>query len=124
MEAKVKHVKHVQTTSGTAIGMTRYAGFGIVRDKDGKPRIDDPASLHPLQIGMLTAGERQVLGLWDGVFGRDADGWKRLRAHGPDQYLADEPIRALSELVIDNKVYRVQPRPDLKTGQTITVRRT
>lgn len=37
--------------------------FGIVRDSQGKPRIDDPSTLHPVQKQMLTAEERAELGI-------------------------------------------------------------
>lgn len=37
--------------------------YGIVRGPDGKPKVDDPATLHPVQIGMLTPDERAELGI-------------------------------------------------------------
>lgn len=37
--------------------------YGIVRDKNGKPKVDDPSTLHPAQIAMLTKEEREELGL-------------------------------------------------------------
>ena len=124
MKAKVTHVPHIETKPGKAIGTTRYSGYALVRDKDGNPRIDDPSQLHPIQINMLTSAEKQLLGMWDGIYGRDADGWKRLRQYGPEQYVADDPIRALAELVLEDRVYRVEPRVDLSVGQSVTVRRT
>lgn len=37
--------------------------YALVRDKDGNPKIDDPSSLHPSQIAMLTPQERSAFGL-------------------------------------------------------------
>ena len=37
--------------------------YGIVRDSEGRPRIDDPSSLHPVQKQMLTQDERNVFGI-------------------------------------------------------------
>jgi len=37
--------------------------YGLVRDKNGRPKVDDPKSLHPEQIKMLTPEERVELGL-------------------------------------------------------------
>lgn len=37
--------------------------FALVRDKDGRPKIDDPSTLHPSQIAMLTPEERAEFGV-------------------------------------------------------------
>lgn len=37
--------------------------FGLVRDKDGKPVVDDPKNLHPALKAMLTPAERAELGV-------------------------------------------------------------
>ena len=40
--------------------------YALVRDKDGNPKVDNPTSLHPSQIAMLTPDERKALGLKQG----------------------------------------------------------
>jgi len=37
--------------------------YGVVRDSEGRPRIDDPSSLHPAQKQMLTQNERDEFGV-------------------------------------------------------------
>lgn len=37
--------------------------YGLVRDKNGKPKVDNPQNLHPEQVKMLTPEERVELGL-------------------------------------------------------------
>jgi len=38
--------------------------FGLVRDKNGKPKIDgDPKQLHPAILAMLTDAEKAELGV-------------------------------------------------------------
>lgn len=37
--------------------------FGLVRDKDGNPRIDDPENLPPQIAAMLTPEERATYGV-------------------------------------------------------------
>ena len=38
--------------------------YGLIRDKDGKPKIDgDPRNLHPAISAMLTPEERAELGI-------------------------------------------------------------
>ena len=37
--------------------------FGLVRDKDGRPVIDDPKTLHPAIVAMLTEAEKAELGV-------------------------------------------------------------
>lgn len=48
------------TTLGVKPKVTAYA---LVRDKNGKPKVDDPKSLHPSQIAALTPEERAELGI-------------------------------------------------------------
>lgn len=37
--------------------------FALVRDKDGKPLVDDPKTLHPAIAAMLTEAEKAELGV-------------------------------------------------------------
>lgn len=37
--------------------------FGLVRDKHGKPLVDDPKNLHPAIKAMLTEAEKAELGV-------------------------------------------------------------
>jgi hypothetical protein len=37
--------------------------YAIVRDKNGRPKVDDPSTLHPEQIKMLTPQECADLGI-------------------------------------------------------------
>lgn len=37
--------------------------FGLVRDKDGNPKVDDPHNLPPEIKAMLTEAERKRLGI-------------------------------------------------------------
>lgn len=99
----------------------KYVGFGVVRDKNGNPRVDDPNTLHPIQIGMLSTAERQNLGLWTGCFCRDAAGYKRMTKVDEGVYQAEEPIRAISEIFDGTDVYRVAERHDMQPGIRIAI---
>lgn len=37
--------------------------FGLVRDAEGRPKIDDPSTLHPAQKVMMTPEERAEFGV-------------------------------------------------------------
>ncbi len=37
--------------------------YGLVRDSNGRPKVNDPAALHPAQIALLTPAEREELGV-------------------------------------------------------------
>jgi len=39
----------------------KYKGFGIVRDKNGKPRFDNINNIQPEHWSMLTANEQQQI---------------------------------------------------------------
>lgn len=41
----------------------RVRGTILVRDKEGKPRVDDPKNLPPELLAQLTDAERQELGV-------------------------------------------------------------
>lgn len=102
--------------------MATYQSFGMIRDKDGKPSIDDPSTLHPAQIFLLTDQERADLGLWRGAFLRDAQGWKRVEEQPDGTFIAIDPIVAAQEIFIANgKCYAITPRCDILAGETIIV---
>ena len=103
--------------------MQKYKGFGLIRDKaTGKPRVDNPASLHPVQILLMTVDERRELGVWDGAWARDAQGFKRLTVIDQNTFRAEEQIVAVNEILVDDgKFYPVTPRCDIPSGETITL---
>ena len=37
--------------------------YALVRDKDGRPKIDDPENLHPAIAAMLTEAEKAEFGV-------------------------------------------------------------
>ena len=101
--------------------MSHRIGFGVVRDRNGKPRIDGaPKDMHPGIIVLLTPQERAELGLWDGPLARDAQGTKRLEKTETG-YRALDALVALSE-IYDGKVYRrLKQRVDVPAGGAIIV---
>jgi hypothetical protein len=103
--------------------MQKYQGFGLVRDKvTGKPRVDNPTSLHPVQILLMTPDERRELGVWEGAWARDAQGFKRLTCLPDGTFRAEEPIVAVNEILVgENQFYPVLPRCDIPAGETITI---
>lgn len=101
----------------------KYVGYGLVRDgATGKPRVDDPAQLHPVQIGMMTTAEREELGLWTGAFARDAEGIKRMTRTDEGVYRAEEPCRAISEIFDGNRIFRTIRRGDLEVGKKVQIK--
>jgi len=101
--------------------MSQKKGFGLVRDKDGRPRVDDPATLHPLQIAMLTDAEKSALGVWPGAFIRDAEGFKRVERNGAGRYRAVDPIRAAGTLHDGLAELRLTDRRDVPAGEIIII---
>jgi len=98
--------------------MSAKIGYGLVRDKNGKPKIDDPSKLHPSVVTLLTEQEREELGLWSGPQARDAQGFKRLeRIDGGFRALED--LVAVSEIYDGGNHYRVSPRIDIPTGNEL-----
>ncbi len=95
--------------------MSTYKGYGLVRDKNGVPRVDDPATLHAVQIMMLTVEEREALGLWTGPFVLDAQGQKRVRATDTG-YEAVDKIVAASVVIDENGQFRLPHRIDVPIG--------
>lgn len=106
--------------------MAKYQMFGLVRDKDGAPRVDDPASLHPIQIGMMKASERDALGVWSGCWARDAQGYKKVSKMGDGGFIAEDALIAVSEIFdipADGSgatILTVSPRCDVPKGGRIT----
>lgn len=49
----------------TAIAKPKVVMYGLVRDKDGRPKIDDPENLPPPIAEMLTPEERAEFGVKD-----------------------------------------------------------
>jgi hypothetical protein len=77
----------------------KYVAFGLVRDSvTGKPKVDDPSTLHPVQLGMMSEAERTELGVWPGCWARDAQGYKRLTKLGDLLYRAEDNLVAVSEV--------------------------
>lgn len=97
--------------------MSTYKGYGLVRDKNGVPRVDDPATLHAVQIMMLTVEEREALGLWTGPFVLDAQGQKRVRATDTG-YEAVDNLIAAGVLIEDSGQYKFPHRIDVLSGAT------
>lgn len=100
--------------------MSGKMGFGLVRDRDGNPKIDDPSSLHPSLVQMLTVEERQRFGLWTGPQARDAQGVKKLEKLSGG-YRAVDDLVAVSEIFDGNDCYRMIERVDVKAGYDISM---
>lgn len=95
--------------------------YGVVRDKDGKPKIEgDPADLHPGIVMLMSASERADLGLWDGPLVRDADGIKRIKKNSKT-FTAKDALVAASEIWFDGGRYRIKQRIDVPAGGTFTI---
>lgn len=80
----------------------------MVRDKDGNPKVDDPATLHPIQIMMLTVAEREALGLWAGAYGIGGNGLNRLTKISDGVYKSEDDAQTINE-VYDNEIYARLP---------------
>ena len=93
-----------------------YRGSGLVRDKDGNPKVDDPERLPPELVMMLTEAEKTALGVWTGPLVRDAEGVKRLTK----EYLVVDDLVAANVLhELDGTIKRLSPRVSLKAGETL-----
>jgi hypothetical protein len=92
--------------------MSAKVGFGLVRDRDGRPKIDDPSNLHPAIVAMLTPQERVDLGIWSGPMARDAQGIKRLEKL-EDGYRAVDPLVAVSEIYDGPDYFKLPDRIDV-----------
>lgn len=98
--------------------MSGRIGYGLVRDKNGRPRIDDVSNLHPALIAMLTDEERLELGIWSGPLARDAQGTKRLEKTDSG-YIALDPLVAVSEIYDGSTRYQLPSRFDAPVGVVI-----
>lgn len=106
--------------------MSNKIGFALVRDKNGKPRIDgDPSTLHPGVVSMLTPAEREELGIWPGVLIRDADGIKRGKLVQEDETTAVvkvlDDLRAAGDFYIGTRVFQLATRQDVPAGTTMNI---
>lgn len=101
--------------------MASYKGVGLVRKADGTPRIDgDPNDLHPvIQQKLMTAEERENLGMHLGPLARDAVGIKRLIKVDEHTYEAVDPLVAVNEIYDGVEYYRLSPRLHAKAGEQI-----
>lgn len=104
----------------------KYQMFGLVRDgATGKPKVDDPSTLHPMQIGMMSKVERAELGLPDVHYARDAQGIKPVQAGERGELIALEPLVAVSELFMmpddgsGANVVTLPERRDVRAGSVI-----
>ena len=92
--------------------------YGVVRDKDGNPKVDgNPADLHPGIVMQMTPQERAALGIWDGPLVRDAQGIKRV-SEDDEEFTAEDALVAASELWTDGARYRAVQRIDVPAGGT------
>jgi len=98
--------------------MSTKVGYGLVRDSNGRPKIDDPSSVHPAVIGMLTHEEKVELGIWTGPHARDAQGTKRLEKTA-EGYRAVDDLVAVTE-IYDGELYvKLSVRSDVPAGTEI-----
>jgi len=98
----------------------RYQMYGLVRDKTtGKPKVDNPAHLHPIQLGQMSKAERDECGVWSGDWCRDAQGIKRVEKQPNGDWKAIDALVAANEIfdLSDNpdetKIMIVKPRRDV-----------
>ena len=103
------------------------SAFGLIRDKDGKPRIDDPSTLHPGIASMMTPEERTEFNVWPGVFIHDAQGVKRADVlyEGDDDIrlrLVD-PLVAARIVYHEGSEYTFDNRFDAPVGHEVLVKK-
>jgi len=108
-----------------ALSQTKKTGFGLVRDKSGRPRIDDPATLHPGVASSMSVDERLDAGLWPGVIVRDAVGYKRAYfesfENGALTLTAVDEIKAAALVYYDGVEYRFGTRINAPVGETLVI---
>lgn len=104
------------------ISSLKFSGIGIVRDKDGVPKIDDPDNIPPKLLMHLTRQDRILLGMDGSDLVRDAQGCKRVTRISESEFRAEEQIVAASQISIDGKVYKLGERRDLAPGEIIRVK--
>lgn len=75
--------------------------FGLVRDAHGRPKIDDPSTLHPAQVMMLTYDERVEMNIWPHALVVDAQGIKRATRNDDGELVAIDQIVAASVVFED-----------------------
>ena len=129
-------------TSRLVVGTGKYASYAemarcleasgtdcvtvIVRDKNtGKPRVDNPEHLDPIQIGQMSREEREELGLWLGDWAKTAQGRKRVQRQPDGSFKAVDPLIACNHIIVvgdapnETKIMAVHPRCDVKQGGVI-----
>ena len=84
--------------------------FGLVRDKNGIPRIDYPETAHPAILVMMTPQERENLGIWPEAFALDAQGRKRVRIAG-GQLIAKDALNGVTDIYVGTGEVHTFPTP-------------
>lgn len=98
----------------------QYKGVVLVRDAQGKPKVDDPGNMPPAMVMMLTEAEKTELGVYTGPLGRDAVRTVRLKTHPEGGFEAVDKIVALREIFdTDGSYYQASPRPHGPPGTRI-----
>jgi len=104
---------------------TQKSGYGLVRDSQGRPRIDDPTTLHPGIVSMLTMQEKIDFDLWPGMLIQDAEGIKRAtlvsRTNARIVLTIVDPIVHAGNIYVDGCELRVKPRFNAPAGETVVV---
>lgn len=102
--------------------MDQRVSYGVVRDKNGKPRFDgDPNKAHPAILLLLTDQEKVDLDVWTDAFAVDAQGTKRLTQTELGFHAVDALV-AVSEIFIPGGAYhRVTQRFDAPAGAEFTI---
>lgn len=96
--------------------------YGLVRDKDGNPKIDDPENAPAPVLAMLTPQERRDRGIWDGVFVIDAEGTKKAIQRDDGTFEAVDALVAATVVLVDaNTHHLIRPRVDVRPGGTIPI---
>lgn len=96
--------------------------YGVVRDKNGRPRIDgDPKELHPAIIAMFTEAEQKELGVENTPIAVAANGHFRLRKVNATSYRCENRLIAFGSFWEDGKEYRLAERVDVERETSFTI---
>ena len=99
--------------------------FGLVRDKTtGKPKVDNPEDLHPIHLGMMSAQERQELGIDHVGIVIGANGFKPIQIVEGTYVVSEAVIAATSIYVFGDtpdttQTFIIRPRCDVGAGNII-----
>lgn len=104
--------------------MSINAIYGVVRDKNGKIRVDDPAQLHPFQLALMSKDERVELGFTADAYAVTAQGMKELtRAAGgwtcAERLVACNFVIDLGVAREESAVLQLDQRRDVRAGGVI-----